>query len=173
VVDQDALTGYKHMKYTLFCSLAVLALSLIGAGNVAVQGEPELSLHVIGRVKKEAGKTEIVLKKKYQPALQGLEDFSHVYVLYWLDRNDTPEKRATLKVHPRGNRHNPLTGVFATRSPLRPNLIALSLSEIVTVRENVLEVRDLDALPDSPVLDLKPYLPERNLENLRIPAWAR
>jgi len=161
------------MKYNLFCAVLFSVLSVSWALNGLGAENPEFSMREIGRVKKEVGKTEIVLKKKYQAGLQGLEDFSHVYVLYWFDRNDTPEKRATLRVHPRGNRSNPLTGVFATRSPMRPNLIALSLCEIVSVRGNVVEVRDIDALPDTPVLDLKPYLPEHTPETPRVPDWAK
>jgi len=73
-----------------------------------------------------------------------MEAFSHVYVFWWFDKNDTPEKRAILQVHPRGNPQNPLTVVFATRSPSRPNLIALTLCKIVSVKENVLEVEKTD-----------------------------
>lgn len=61
------------------------------------------SLHPIGRVEKAAGKTTIVLDKKLQPGLLGLDSYSHVYVLWWFDQNDTPEKRAILQVHPRGD----------------------------------------------------------------------
>ncbi|KPL20848.1 MAG: hypothetical protein AMJ75_11100 [Phycisphaerae bacterium SM1_79] len=97
----------------------------------------------------------VVLDKKYQPGLLGLEKHSHVTVVYWFDRNDTPEKRAILQVHPRGNRENPLTGVFATRSPFRPNLIAISKCNIISIQENVIEVEQIDAFDNSPVLDLK------------------
>ncbi len=69
----------------------------------------------------------ITLDKKYQEGLLGLEHWSHIQVIWWFDKNDTPEKRAILQVHPRGDQKNPLTGVFATRSPFRPNLIALTL----------------------------------------------
>jgi len=161
------------MKYLIFSSLVFMAALFIGAQNETDKEDSTLALHVIGRVKKEAGRTEIVLKQKYQPGLRGLADFSHAYVLYWFDRNDSPEKRSTLEVYPRGNRLNPLTGVFATRSPSRPNLIALSLCEIVSVRANVVELRNIDALPDSPVLDLKPYLPETKLESFKVPDWAK
>jgi tRNA (Thr-GGU) A37 N-methylase len=73
----------------------------------------EFTMHPIGHVKKTEDRTLIVLDKKYEPGLLGLDGFSHVYVFWWFDKNDTPEKRATLQVHPRGDRKNPLTGVSA------------------------------------------------------------
>lgn len=120
----------------------------------AIETEKYIS-YPIGRVVKKDGKTLIVLEKKYQPGLLGLEDHSYVHVVYWFDKNDTPEKRAILQVHPRGDRNNPLTGVFATHSPFRPNLIAISRCDIISVRENVIEIKDIDAFEGSPILDLK------------------
>lgn len=59
-----------------------------------------------------------VLDKKYQSALLGVDKLSHIWVLWWFDRNDTPEKRSILKVRPGGNPDNPIRGVFATHSPV-------------------------------------------------------
>jgi tRNA-Thr(GGU) m(6)t(6)A37 methyltransferase TsaA len=115
----------------------------------------EFTVYRIGTVKKEGKRTTIVLKKKYQDGLLRFGRLSHVTVVYWFDRNDTPKKRAILRVHPGGNRRNPLTGVFATHSPVRPNLIAISRCRVLSVRENVIEIDGIDAFPDSPVLDLK------------------
>ena len=117
--------------------------------------QQQFTLYPIGKVVKENGKTMIVLDNKFQPGLLGLEKHSHVTVVYWFDRNDTPQKRAILQVHPRGNKNNPLTGVFATHSPFRPNLIAISRCNIISIDENFIEVEQIDALPGSPVLDLK------------------
>jgi tRNA-Thr(GGU) m(6)t(6)A37 methyltransferase TsaA len=121
---------------------------------------PEKSFVVrpIGRVEKTDDCTRIVLDKKHQPGLLGLEGFSHIYVFWWFDQNDSPEKRAVLQVHPRGNPQNPLTGVFATRSPVRPNLIALTLCKVVSIRENIVEVEKIDAFSATPVLDIKPFI---------------
>jgi tRNA-Thr(GGU) m(6)t(6)A37 methyltransferase TsaA len=116
----------------------------------------------------------IVLDKKYQSGLLGLEGFSHVQVFWWFDKNDTPEKRAILQVHPRGDAKNPLTGVFATRSPVRPNLIGLTLSKIVSVKDNVVEVERIDAFEGTPVLDLKPYTPgQDSATGVKVPDWAK
>jgi tRNA (Thr-GGU) A37 N-methylase len=67
----------------------------------------------------------------------------------------TPEKRSILQVHPRGNPGNPIRGVFATHSPVRPNLIAMTQCKVISVRENVIEIESTDAFPDTPLLDLK------------------
>lgn len=118
---------------------------------------PVYSLSPIGWVRKAAGKTWIEIEPRYQSALLGVDELSSLWVLYWFDRNDTPEKRAVLQVHPRGNPENPLRGVFATRSPFRPNLIALSQVKLLAVRGNRIEIEAIDAYADTPVLDLKPY----------------
>lgn len=115
----------------------------------------EFRVYPIGYIRKAQGRTTIVLDKKYQPGLLRFEKLSEVWVLWWFDRNDTAEKRAILQVHPRGNPDNPLTGVFATHSPVRPNLIAMTRCKIISVKENVIDIESIDALPDTPVLDLK------------------
>lgn len=96
------------------------------------------------------------MDKQYQPALLGVEELDAIWVLYWFDRNDSPKKRAILQVHPRGNPQNPLRGVFSTRAPVRPNLIALSRCNVISVQDNIIEIDGIDALPDTPVLDIKP-----------------
>lgn len=112
-------------------------------------------IHPIGTVKRKGKRTMIVLDPKYVPGLLRMEKLSYVNVLYWFDRNDNPEKRSILQVHPQGNKKNPLTGVFATRSPVRPNLIAISKCKILSIKENVVEIDKIDAFNNSPVIDLK------------------
>jgi len=142
--------------------IALGCLALVGcSGDLQHNGlrddglKPSYTVYPIGRVVKEGGRTLIVLDEKYEPGLMGLGQFSHVTVVYWFDRNDTPQKRSILQVHPQGNLQNPIRGVFATHSPVRPNLIAISRCKILSVRDNVIEIDDIDALPNSPVLDLK------------------
>jgi tRNA-Thr(GGU) m(6)t(6)A37 methyltransferase TsaA len=95
-------------------------------------------------------------------------------VIWWFDKNDTPEKRAILQVHPRGDQSNPLTGVFACRSPFRPNLIALSLCRVLAVKENVVEVEKIDAFEGTPVLDIKPYAPgQDSAADVKVPDWTK
>jgi len=136
--------------------------------------EQSFILHPLGHVTKTEDRMLIVLDKQYQPGLLGLEGFSHVQVIWWFDKNDTPKKRSILQVHPRGDAKNPLTGVFATRSPFRPNLIALSLCKIVSVKDNVIEVEKIDAFEGTPVLDIKPYAPGEDwATEVRVPDWAK
>lgn len=116
----------------------------------------KFTLYPIGRIRKIKTKTRIVLYKKHQAGLAGVEKLSEIWVLWWFHRSDTPELRSTLKVHPKGDPVRPLTGVFATRAPMRPNLIALSRCRILSVKNNVIEIDAIDAFSDTPVLDLKP-----------------
>jgi tRNA-Thr(GGU) m(6)t(6)A37 methyltransferase TsaA len=113
-------------------------------------------VHPIGWVRKHADKTWIEVDRRYQDALLGVEDLQEIWVLYWFDRNDNPQQRNILRVHPRGDPANPLRGVFATRAPMRPNLIALSRCRVLSVRENLIEIDSIDAFADTPVLDIKP-----------------
>jgi tRNA-Thr(GGU) m(6)t(6)A37 methyltransferase TsaA len=153
--------------------LVLTAIVLIARS--ACGGEPKsFTLNPIGHVQETEGRTLIVLDKKYQAGLLGLEGWSHVQVIWWFDKNDTPQKRAILQVHPRGNPQNPLTGVFACRAPVRPNLIALSLCKIVSVKDNVVEVEKIDAFDGTPVLDLKPYAPGLDsASGVKVPDWTK
>ena len=132
-------------------------------------------LHPVGRIEKKGKFVSIHIFKKYKDALKGLDGFSHVFVLYWFDRNDTPEKRSILQVHPRGNKKNPLTGVFACRAPVRPNLIALSLCRILSVKNNIVYIENIDALDNSPIIDIKPYIPhiDNINKNIHVPDWLQ
>jgi len=90
------------------------------------------------------------------------------------DRNDTPQRRRILRVHPRGDKQNPLTGVFACRAPVRPTLIALSVCKILSVEGNLVTLDRLDAFDATPVLDLKPFIPpDAPRQDVRVPDWAR
>lgn len=117
---------------------------------------PTYTMSPVGWIRKTGGKTFIVIDKRYQPALLGVDQLSSLWVLYWFDRNDSPGERAILQVHPRGDPERPLRGVFATRSPFRPNLIAVSNVNVLSVRDNIIEIDAIDAFADTPVLDLKP-----------------
>jgi tRNA-Thr(GGU) m(6)t(6)A37 methyltransferase TsaA len=131
-------------------------------------------IYPVGFIRKTDNTCEIHIQDQFTDALLGLESFSHIYVLYWFDRNDTPDKRLTLRVHPQKNKQNPLTGVFATHSPMRPNLLALSLCKIVSISANIIQIEDIDALPDSPVIDIKCYIPPRVArEDIQMPEWVK
>ena len=128
-------------------------------------------INPIGVVRKTDDGARVEIFDDYVDGLMGLEDFSHILVLYWFDQNDTPEKRQTLQVHPRKDPGNPLTGVFATHSPARPNLIALTRCKIVAITGNIIEIEDIDAHDESPVIDIKCYIPPDD-EAVRLPGWV-
>ena len=153
-------------------SMTVLQAESVRAGKDETGADRSFVVHPIGHVQKAEGHTLLVLDGKYQAGLLGLDGFSHVYVFWWFDKNDTPQNRSTLQVRPRGDAGNPLTGVFATRSPMRPNLIALTLCRIVSIKGNVVEVEEIDADPNTPILDLKPFAPDIDSASpVRVPDW--
>jgi tRNA-Thr(GGU) m(6)t(6)A37 methyltransferase TsaA len=121
-------------------------------------------------VKDKTRTSTIVLNSKLAKALEGIEDFSHLYVLFWL-HEITEKQRKTMKVHPRGRRDLPLLGVFATRTNLRPNPVGLTLVELVKAEGNILTVRGLDAFDGTPVLDVKPFDHWDVAKGAKVPAW--
>lgn len=87
-------------------------------------------------------------------SMRGLEPGSDVLLLTWLDR----ARRDVQLVHPRGDENRPLEGVFSTRSPDRPNPIGLHKVRIMTIDGTRIEVRNLEAIDKTPILDIKPLL---------------
>ena len=135
--------------------------------------DSHFKVFLIGFIRKKDNMSWIEIDVKYSDAFLGLDGFSHIHVLYWLHENDSPEKRKMLQVHPRKDRRNPLTGVFATHSPLRPNLIALSLCKILAVDGLTITIDEIDAMDKSPVVDIKCYIPStRSFTDLRLPTWV-
>lgn len=114
---------------------------------------------------------QIVLDPQWTPALEGIEEFSHIYILFWLHGI---HGAIELHTHPENRQDLPEVGIFATRTPWRPNPIGLQVVELLAREGNVLTIRGLDALNGSPVLDIKPYLPRGDaIEGTRTPAWLR
>lgn len=95
--------------------------------------------------------SKIVFRKEFAKGLDSIEGWSHIYVIFWMDKISDKGK---MLVHP-GREKN--VGIFATRAPIHPNPIGLTLVELVKREQNVLWVRGLDAIDGTPVLDIKPY----------------
>ncbi len=110
-----------------------------------------------GLVKNSVAK--IKLRSDIQPeqSLAGLEGFSHVWIIFVFHQNVTARFHA--KVHPPRLQGKPM-GLFATRTPHRPNAIGLSLVELIKIEKDTLEIRGIDLVDGTPVLDIKPYMPE-------------
>lgn len=90
----------------------------------------------------------------YAQALEGLHPNQDIWILTWLHEAD----RETLRVHPRSDPRNPITGVFATRSPDRPNPIGLHRATLTRIEGLTLHLAALEAIDGTPILDIKPVL---------------
>ncbi len=122
--------------------------------------------------KHRADVSEIVINEDLKDVLDGIDDYSHLAVFFW-PHQVPQERRSTLKVHPLGNPEFPLVGVFATRSPVRPNPILETVVKLLERKDNILRVSGLDALDGSPVIDIKPYNPDTDIGEIKIPDWMR
>jgi len=134
--------------------------------------DPTYELRPIGRVESPltdraaapkqgdegAPRARVVFLPEFREAASGLREGDEVLVLTWLHLG----RRDVLSVRPRGDAKRPLTGVFATRSPDRPNPIGLHAVAIEAVEEDAITVRDLEAIDGTPVLDVKPVLGKRS-----------
>ena len=96
----------------------------------------------------------LVFDPGVREGLRDLQAGTEIIVLTWLDR----ARRDVLAVHPRGDARNPLTGVFSTRSPDRPNPIGLHRVRIESIDGTRVRVRNLEALDGTPIVDVKPLL---------------
>ena len=90
---------------------------------------------------------------EFKDCIDGLERFKNIFVFSWMHKSD----RITQKVKPHSHKDKPPVGVFATRSPTRPNPIALTLLDLVKIEDNKLYVRGLDLLDGTPIIDIKKY----------------
>lgn len=130
------------------------------------------AMHVnpIGKIVRSDDGAAVSLDPRRRAALEGLEGFGHVWVLWWFDGCDTPEARSKCaEANP--YRAGPARlGTFATRSPERPNPIALSCARVTYIdrEKGLVGLGYIDAEDGSPVLDLKPYTP--SLDRVEVPA---
>lgn len=115
--------------------------------------------------------SEIWIDEAFTGILDGIEGFSHCLILYWAHRI-SDEGRSLVKVHPMGRKDLPLTGIFATCSPARPNPLCTIVVTLLERSGNVLKVQGLDAIDGSPIIDIKPYNPSYyDAGEVRIPPW--
>jgi tRNA-Thr(GGU) m(6)t(6)A37 methyltransferase TsaA len=114
--------------------------------------------------------SQIVFCKELTEALEGIEEFSHLFILFWLNEI-SDQGRKIMKVHPRGRSDMPLLGIFATRTPHRPNPIGLTRVKLLNVEGNIITVQGLDAFDGTPVLDIKPFDSWDTTEDFKVPKW--
>lgn len=129
----------------------------------------------IGKIKNSESGSFIQIEPAYIPALTGLEGFSHINVIWWFSKFDTKEARSVLQT-PQPYKNAPETmGVFATRSPVRPNPIALTAVEVMDIdyQTGLIQIAYIDADDATPVLDLKPYTPSLDrAQTPAVPQWC-
>ena len=132
-------------------------------------------LKAIGKVKNDESGIFIQLAPEYIPGLQALEGFSHIHVLWWFSDCDNHADRNELQTKQPYKGAPKVMGVFATRSPARPNPVALTASEIINIdfTNGMIRVAFIDADDNTPVLDIKPYTPSFDrVETPGVPAWC-
>jgi tRNA-Thr(GGU) m(6)t(6)A37 methyltransferase TsaA len=142
------------------CNLERLEMRPIGFVSRSSPNENDRDRSLVAR---------IVLNEDLAPALDGIDEWSHIYVIFCLDRLARAAKPELH--HPRAG-----VGVFAARSPIHPNRIGLTLVELVRREKNVVWVRGLDAYDGTPVVDIKPYPDWEQghfivVTDFRVPGW--
>ena len=115
--------------------------------------------------------SELVFDPSFEDALDGLEEFSHVIVIFYMHRSQAWEHSMS-KTHPQMRPELPLVGVFATRSPVRPNPLGMTVVRLLERKGNVLRVIGLDALDNTPVVDIKGYFSSDSAAEAQVPAWV-
>lgn len=132
-------------------------------------------VNTIGKISINKEEMLIKLEPQYIPALQALNGFSHINVIWWFNHFDNEEARKILEL-PKPYKKSPeIMGIFALRSPMRPNPIALTAVQVLNIDFNtgIIQIDYIDAENDSPVLDIKPYTPSLDrIENPKVPEWC-
>lgn len=130
----------------------------------------------IGQISAVEGRFALHIDEPFRPALGGVSDFSHLIVTWWADRANTLETHGELIVAETPYVDGPdNVGVLATRSPLRPSKLGLSVSAItaVDIASGVIKLGWIDAIDRTPVVDIKPYFPSSDrVRDVRMPAWC-
>ena len=142
-------------------------ISIVPIG-VVQNGEDDVGRQDWSRVR-----SVIDLRSELAGALFGLDGFSHVIVVGWLDRVP-PGLRKQQQVHPAGNERLPLLGTLALRGGARPNPLAVSVCRLLGIEGATLQVEGLDLIDGTPVLDVKPYVAAYDaISEAELPDWAQ
>lgn len=139
-------------------------------GGVTLKGKMEEHRKQYRKRKKMISEIEIF--PQYEEALEGIEEFSHILVLFWPHLIPEERRKKVLRVHPMGRKDIEERGVFATCSPARPNSVLVSSVKLIERNGCVLKVQAFDGVDGSPVIDVKPSLvgyPE--YDEVTVPRW--
>jgi tRNA-Thr(GGU) m(6)t(6)A37 methyltransferase TsaA len=136
----------------------------------------EFKIEPIGFVKKlEDERIFLHIGARFWDATLNMDKFSHIHVIWWATGLDMPEYRTHLQDVPPSEGAE-LSGVFASRSPARPNLLCLSIVKLLSLNEDkrVIEIDQIDAKDETPILDIKPYLPSSDrVDDAVVPEWFK
>ena len=130
-------------------------------------------LRPVGHIARSGKEVRVQIREPFRPAMQLLDRFTHLIVVWWADKHDNDKSRAELQCEPPyapGQTH----GVFATRAEYRPNPIAITTCKMLCIDEQAgfIQIANIDALDGTPVVDLKPYYPVCDrVRSARIPEW--
>jgi len=123
------------------------------------------------RERRDASKivSEIILDTELTEGLDNLNEFSYITIIYFMHKSHKP---APLKIHPKIRKDPTPVGVFASRSPDRPNALGKTTVKLLEHRDNILKVQGLDAIDGTPVIDIKPYIPDIDAPpEAKVPPW--
>lgn len=135
----------------------------------------DIRIFSIGKILNNGETVGIKLDRRYLAGLRGLDGYSHIQVLWWADKCDNTSDRSTLTEEKPYKKGLEEIGVFATRSPERPNPIAVSNVRIASVddSEGIIELYYIDAFDGTEVIDIKPYMPSIDrIEKTAVPDWC-
>jgi tRNA (Thr-GGU) A37 N-methylase len=135
----------------------------------------QIILKAIGKIYVDEKGTRLVLDKEYIPALTNFNDFGYINVFWWFNKCDNSKSRSKLIEKTPYKNAPEILGTFATRSPERPNPIALTCSYVTNVdyQNGIIGLAYIDADNGTPILDIKPYTPSLDrVENPLVPEWC-
>jgi len=129
----------------------------------------------IGKVERAPEGLQLRIFEPYRRALNGLELFSHAIVVWWCHNFNIEECRQTVECDKPYKNGPKKIGIFATRAPIRPNPIAISAVAILRIdhKKGIIQIPWIDAMPDTPIIDLKPYHPSMDrIRDASVPTWC-
>jgi len=134
----------------------------------------EFKIYSIGIIKNvDDNVSKIILDKELNEGLEHLEKYSHIVVMYYLNKV-LEEDRKAVKIKPHHD-DIPVLGIFATRFPARPNPIGLYVAKLLKIDGNEIIISKIDAMDETPVIDIKPYIPKFDMpnEDIKLPEWIK
>ncbi|HDS06554.1 MAG TPA: S-adenosylmethionine-dependent methyltransferase [Bacteroides sp.] len=137
--------------------------------------EDQMQIKPVGRVRVSDGHFSVQLEEEFIPALKHIEGYSHLQIIWWAHLTDDPESRGELTLKKIFKKGPEDIGVFATRSPVRPNPIMISTVNVLKIdtEKGIIAVSFIDAVDESIVLDIKPYRLMERIRECSVPEWCR